>query len=839
MTLWTYTAREIRQRPGRALLTLLGIAIGVAVFVATAVTIRSAHQAYRDMFERVTGRSSLEIVAPGFAGFDGRFAAGFRSLPGVRAVVGRIQTAASLAGSADTMPALVYGIEPACPDAVEAFPLRAGRPLGQEEGVLLGAEAAAANGFRLGQAVRLWTPAGPVRLPLVGTLEPNGAAAFAGGAVVCMPLATAQRLFRLTGQVNSVEIVLGDRVQPRDVEPAIAARLPAGLTVQSPGTRGELAQATLLSMEQGLDCLSFVALVAAGFVTLNTFLLNLGERRRQLAILRVLGATRGQVLRLLLGEALLLGLTGTAAGLGAGLALALLLQQGVEQLMGLSLPGLSLTLEPFLLALVLGPGTALAATYFSARRASRRQPRDELLGRHATPGERLPRWAGVAGVLLLVVSSVLEAGLCRGWFSMPVTRILLAPGVALFLVGCVLALPLILSPLLAVSGWLLRPVLGVEGSLALRQLARHRTRTGLTVGVLFVAVAVAIAFGNSLLNIVRDLRHWYEQAVVGDFLVRGSMPDTGFLLPTALPETLARDIQKIENVAGVERISFVPARANGEQVLVLARTFPPTGPLPIDLQAGDPAAVSRGLARGEVVLGSVVARQLGVGCGDRLVLQTRHGPRRLRIAGTMTEYVAGGNVLYMNWKSGKHLFDLKGVHVFLVSARPGAVSTLAGSLRGFCGRHHLLLQSNEDLHAFIDHLLSRVVGVLWVLVAVVFVVASLGIVNTLTMNVFEQAREVAMLRAIGMTRGQVRKGIRAQAVLTSLASLAPGTLAGCGLAYFLNQASAAVLGQCVAFRLDLVLLGGCVGMALAIALAAALLPAARAARVKMIAYVTH
>src|SRR5262249_10942952 len=146
---------------------------------------------------------------------------------------------------------------------------------------------------------------------------------------------------------------------------------------------------------------------------------------------------------------------------------------------------------------------------------------------------------------------------------------------------------------------------------------------------------------------------------------------------------------------------------------------------------------------------------------------------------------------------------------------------------------------NEDLHAFIDHLLSRVVGVLWVLVAVVFVVASLGIVNTLTMNVLEQAREVAMLRAIGMTRGQVRKGIRAQAVLTSLASLAPGTLAGCGLAYFLNRASVAVLGQCVAFRLDLVLLGGCVGMALAVALAAALLPAARAARVGVVAYLNH
>src|SRR5262249_40767888 len=158
-----------------------------------------------------------------------------------------------------------------------------------------------------------------------------------------------------------------------------------------------------------------------------------------------------------------------------------------------------------------------------------------------------------------------------------------------------------------------------------------------------------------------------------------------------------------------------------------------------------------------VVLGTTLAGQLGLNCGDRLVLETRQGPRRLRIAGTMTEYVAGGNVLYMNWTSGKRLFDIQRAHVFLVSARPGCLAALGRALHSFCCPRGLLLQSNEDLHVFIDHLLSRVVGVLWLLVAVAFAVASLGIVNTLTMNVLEQGRDFAMLRAIGMTRGQLRK----------------------------------------------------------------------------------
>jgi putative ABC transport system permease protein len=728
----------------------------------------------------------------------------------------------------------VWGVDPHSRPAVQDFRLREGRPLGGAEGILLGAEVAASNGFKVGDPVRLWTPTGPARLPLLGTLEPQGAAAFAGGAVVCMPLASAQRLFALAGQVNCVQMLLGGRAMPPDVASAISPRLPAGLTIQSPGTRGQLSQATLLSMEQVLDCLSFVALVAAGFVTLNTFLLNLGERRRQLAVLRVLGAARSQLLRLLLGEAFLLGLAGTAVGLGAGLALALVLRRGVEQLMGMPLPGLSLTSEPFLLALVLGPGTALVATYFSARRASRRPPREELLARHAMRPSALHGFVPLAGLVLLSLAFVLEVGLCCGWFPAPLNEVVLAPGIALFLVGCVLVLPLVLSPLLAVCARVLQPLLGMEGGLAFRQLARNRTRTSLTVGVLFVAVAVAIAFGNSLQNTVRDLRRWYEQAVVGDFLVRASMPDTGFLLPTALPESLGQNLGQIEGVAGAEPINFIPARANGEQVLVLARTFPAGGSLPIDLQESDAAAVRRGLARGDVVLGTVIARKLGLRSGDVLTLETPQGRKRLRISGTMTEYVAGGNVLYMDWARAKQLFSIKGVHVFLVSARPGGLATVARSLGGFCGRHHLLLQSNEELHTYIDQLLARVVGVLWVLVAVAFVVASLSIVNTLTMNVLEQAREFGMLRAMGMTRGQLRKGIRAQAVLTSLASLLPGTVVGCGLAFFLNLASSTALGHCVAFRLDGVLIGGCALMALIIAVIAALFPAARASRMAVI-----
>src|SRR5262249_62021962 len=136
--------------------------------------------------------------------------------------------------------------------------------------------------------------------------------------VVALPLPKAQQLFNLPKRINSLQIVLKDGADPREMQADVRQRLPAGLAVQAPAARGEMAQDHLQSTELGLSSLSVVSLVAGGFVILNAFLMNLGERRRQLAVLRALGATRGQVTRLLLREALLLGAAGTLLGLAAG-----------------------------------------------------------------------------------------------------------------------------------------------------------------------------------------------------------------------------------------------------------------------------------------------------------------------------------------------------------------------------------------------------------------------------------------------------------------------------------------------------------------------------------------
>jgi putative ABC transport system permease protein len=535
------------------------------------------------------------------------------------------------------------------------------------------------------------------------------------------------------------------------------------------GAAGSLADNTLGAAGRGLGALSAVALGAAAVVILNSFLLNLGERRRQLAILRALGATRGRVTWLLLREALLLGAAGTVVGCGAGVGLAAALLAVMEQFLGIPLPGFAPGAEPFLIALVLGPGCAAAAVIVPAGLAGRRPPLADLLPAPGRPGGSLPRLAA-------------------------------------------------------------RLPLGLSGGLAAQQLARHPLRTALTAGGLSLALAVTVCFGQAVREILADLRQWYARTVVADFLVYGSLPDATFLLTAALPEGLASDLGRLGDVATVDRLAFLPARSGDRPILVLARTSAADRPLPLALREGDEESVRRGLARGEVVIGAGLAREMGLRPGDGLRLDTARGPRQFRVAGSAAEYAAGGSAVYLDWDAARRALTVPGPHVYLVTARPGRAAALAPRLREFCDRRHLILESNAELRGVIDADVARVAAAMWALVALVLVIASLGIVNTLLMNVHDQRRPFGVLRALGLLRGQLRRVILMQGLLLGVASTVPGTGLGLGLAYVVHRLDVAGGGAGAPFRVDVPLAAGACGLTLAVALLASLLPARRALR---------
>jgi putative ABC transport system permease protein len=372
---------------------------------------------------------------------------------------------------------------------------------------------------------------------------------------------------------------------------------------------------------------------------------------------------------------------------------------------------------------------------------------------------------------------------------------------------------------------LLRPVWGIEGRLAVRQLERNSNRTSLTAAVLCVALVVTISMGQSIRNNIGDLEEWTKRTITADYLVRTTLPDLGFTINALLPESLAKELATLEGVRSVHGLNFFQTKVNDRQAIVLARAFDDDETATLDIAVGDRDSVVRGLLAGETVVGNALAQQLKVTVGDELQLKTRTGVKSLRIAGVVTEYIVGGMAIYLQRERARELFGFDGADVFMITAKPGAVDRLGEVLAAFCDARGLNLQSNAEFRARISQMVSGVVGFLWLL---------LGIVNTLTMNVLEQTREIAVLRTVAMRRRQIRLMILYQAASLGLASLAPGVGMGLVLSYLMNLSTHTLIGQPVEFTVSLWYIAACCGACLVMALVAAWFPARRASRLEIV-----
>jgi putative ABC transport system permease protein len=788
----------------------------------------TALSAYRTMYRAVAGRADLEVTAEGLSGLDPTLAARVASVPGVAAAVPVVQGPLALRGRGGNVPVLLLGVDPARDGAVRDLTVVEGRGIEREGEVLLESAFARRNGWSVGDDVEVHAAGGGGPLRLVGLVRAAGAALFDQGAVAVVDLATAGRLTMLGDRAGSIQVVLEPRASVDDVRAAVAAALPPGAGVVEPGARAALSRDSLLSTELGLATVSVMSLVAGAFIILNTFLMNVAERRRQVGILRSLGATRGQVVRLFLREAALLGVAGTVLGAVAGWAIAGVLVGGVERLLGVAVPGLVVGPEPFVLALVLGPLLSVAAAWAPALAASRRPPLEGLRQDRGVTREDRPRRTVWIGVALLLLTAAGQVGFLRGWLS----GAWVAPFMATALTGLVLSFPLVQPLLLRAAAPLSVALFGAAGRLAARQVERRPQRTAVTVGVLFLSVAVGIGTGQTLLNNVEEVRSWYDRTLVEDWFVRATMPDTGLAAATSLPESLGAEIEALPGTLRVDRVRFAPGTANGQLAVVLAKTFSPRheGGLPLDVVDGSREAAAAALARGEAVLATALARKLGVGPGDVVRIGTPSGAKDVRVAATATEFTVGGMAVYMDFEAARSLLGFRGVDAYPVTARPGQSEALGRALADLARERGLLLQSRADLWEAVDGMVKGVVNLLWMLLVLVFVVASLGVVNTLAMSVVEQTREIGLLRAAGAPRSFVARGVFAQAFVVAVLSLAPGAVGGLGLAWLQNQATFPLLGHHVAFAPVPWLVLGCVALALATAAVSAVLPARRAAR---------
>ena len=830
MTISRLLRRQWRKRPGRALATVASVAVAVAAVVATWVAADASRAGYRRLAETVEGVPSIDISARGGGRFEATVLPKLADIPGVRAVVPLFFRPTLLRVGEKRVREVAVGVDAAALVEAGLLTLTSGRPCEAADEVVLDAALAEGLAKRIGDEVIMFARRSIRRMTVVGIADSQSLKWFAEGGGVVVDIQPLEEMSNAFGLVDRVRVVVAPGGSRPAVLAAVAKRLPATLAAEVPAGRAGMAEDVLHSANLGLDFVTGLTVAMAFFLVGNAMLMNVTERRRSFALLRVLGATGRQVERFVMAEAALLGAAGSVVGAAAGLAAAVPISAGISRT--LQAPAASLVVHPLVIpaAIALGTLVAVAAAWWPAREAADVEPLAGLADAPPPPRGVSGRFLAMA-VVMWAVSAVVMTLVVWGWLP---PRAAVPAGI-LMMLAFVATTPVVLPTLCAACARLIPKRWRIERTLAVEQIIRQPIRTALTTGVLVVAVSNAIGLGHAIRDNVDDVRGWYTRLMRADWmLTHAGMVSGGLAMAGPKIRMAEEEVRALPGVKRVEGIGVAAGRVAGGACVVVARDIPADTPLPTDPVGTTEADLRLALDRGEAAAGTLLARRSGIKPGDEVEVEVYGRTARVKIAALVVDYTSGGASLLLRRDVAARLFGMEAADIVLVTAEPGAMASLRDSLQRIAESHGMLLRSFENVQAFINGIVGGVVNSLWMILGLGFVVGSLGVANTVTMNVLEKTRTLGLLRAVGMTSGQVTRLVVLESVLLGVSGGLIGAVGGMCTALLIQFASQPLLGHPIRASLRPSVVAVNLVAAVAVTALAAWIPARRAVRLDLL-----
>jgi putative ABC transport system permease protein len=774
--------RTLWARPLRTILTIVGVALGVGVLSASLVMSAGIDAAIERTVRDVVGSADLRVSAFQQAGLSSATVETIQGTDGVAVVAPTIEKRTFLAAPAtpgqDGPPAdvvTVVGIEPVAWSRLHELELVAGARLARtdEPSALITESLAEADGYLLGSELTVQGLGGLTRLRVIGIIAGPGPVAGAAGRTVIVPIDVARAALGLEG-VTRVDIGLAENAEAETVAAALADRLTVEpYVVASPADLAAGLRASTADFQATTALVAAIILFGGSFLIVNTLSMTVGERAREVGLLRAAGATRAQVVRFVLAGALVIGIAGALLGLLVGVLLGSLMAGSVQALTGFPAEVSGLDAGSLLSAFLVGLAITIAASIEPALRAARISPVEALRARLDLPGVRRARlgWLAVVFVAVAVVAllawppATAGAGADR---ALAVYAVLLV---------ATLATPFVLPPLAAILGRPLASVLRLEERLARGSLARDRSRTALSLGALVVGLSMIVALGWTAQAARNAATAWLVDVVPGDEVLTSIFP-----VPPD-DETYRGSLEGLSGVRSVTPIAtfdlairgirFDAAAIVGADVLADGRLTFLDGDRSVALRALD--------AGGTAILPKAAADRLGIGAGDELVLAVGNGETlQLRVGGVVERSIpgGGGEAILVGWSDAQGPLRVAGADVFAVRLEASASAADRAALEAQARVLGLEANPLERVQGAVTDALGRVFGLFDALALVAVLIATLGIVNTLTMGVVERVREIGVLRAIGMTRRQASRMVVVEATILGLVGAVLGALVG-------------------------------------------------------------
>ncbi|NKY34060.1 FtsX-like permease family protein [Nocardia speluncae] len=825
----TVALRNLAAHKVRLALTLLSVVLGTAFIAGSFVFTDTLQRTFDGIFANEAAGVDVRLspeerrspgipqdVADDVAAMDG-----VRTVaPGIEGSVVLLDPAGKKAVQTGGAPSFGMAYLPPERSVAQPDPFVAGGPPAEPGQVALNTGAAESAGLAVGDRTKVLVPShgGPIDVTVTGLYAP---ATDTGGFIgVQFTEAQARELFTDGMHVAYLDIaaegIPGDTLRDR-----LSMLYPDYKAQNGDQVRAEMKA----EISEALNFLNYfllafgaIALIVGTFIIYNTFSMLVAQRLRELALLRAVGAGRGQVGRSVVAEALIVGVIGSLLGLLAGIALAYGLA-AVLNAFDLGLPTGTMAVLPrtVLVAFAVGLLVTVVSAYAPARRASRIPPVQAMREEFASAGDSLRgrTIAGavlaVAGVLLVVLGSRNTGGGAAAVVGVGALGLILA---VLF------AAPALSRPVLAGLGWLIRPF-GPVGQMARNNAVRNPRRTAATAFALTLGLMLVTAIGMLGESAKVSISRLVDQGVEADYVLAGP-PMMG--VPTGASDAVREKVPAAADVVGLRGVAL---KIGDDDEFGTS----PDGPLEqvvnIEMLSGTAA-----LGDSDILLGEDEATEHGVGAGEQLVISTLGGAEiPLTVAGVYADSQVLGPLIVPSAVYEKAMpVSMRTEAVVLIKAAPDAdLAAMRTDLERATEEFVIVqVQDREEFKGENAKQINNMLAILYGLLALAVVIAVLGIVNTLALSVVERRREIGMLRAVGTQRSQVRRTIYLESMLIAVFGALVGAVLGLGLGVgFLRTLRDLGLDQIAVpwDQLVYMLIGSAV-----VGVLAALWPAVRAAR---------
>ncbi len=792
--------KGVLARKGRVLTTAIAVMLGVAFVIGTLVLSDTITRVFNDLFADVN--EGTDAVVRAESTFDDGFGSDIRgridqslltdvlATDGVADADGQVQGFAQYVdaeGDAIGNPgqgAPTLGFSWPEVEELNPFVLAAGdRPRGANE-VVMDKATADSEGFEVGDTVEVLTQEAPQEFTISGIARFGTADSPAGATVALFDLPTAQSIIAEPGKFDSIAAVAEDGVSQQQLADNLTAALPTDQSLEVL-TGDEITKETQDAITSQLSffttfllVFAVIAVIVGGFVIYNTFGILVAQRGRELALLRAIGASRRQVISSVLVEAGFVALVGSLFGIVLGILLA----SGLRSLLnsfGVDLPDGSLVISPgtILVGIILGFVVTSVSALFPAFRASRIPPVAAMrAGSRDTSGHSRVRI--LAGLLITIVGGLLLAqGLFVGGDN---ALLMVGVGAGFVFLGVTILGPVLVGPFVAVIGWPVARFRGMTGRLAKENTVRNPKRTSSTAAALMIGVGLVGLIAIAAASVTASIDQAIDESFTGDFVV-----DSGSFGFGGLSPALADDLNTLPEVDVATGIRFGIARIDGSgQALLGVDPATAFDILDVGIVAGSPDD----LDDNGIAVQQDKAESDGLSIGSTVPTTfAETGRQDLEVAMIFadddviqgTNYLIGRSAYEANFADQFDLqvFVLKADDVTQEQARE-AIDEVAS---GFANAE---VQDIEEFKQAQTDQINQFVSIIYALLMLAVVIALFGIGNTLALSIIERTRELGLLRAVGMTRRQLRTTVRWEAILTSIF----GTLLGLAIGLFFGWA---------------------------------------------------